>query len=146
MAAKFQINVTKTGFNFYLVAGNGETIATSQTYKTLTSCKKGIASVAANAPTASIEDQTKEGFEKAKNPKFELYADKKGEIRFRLKAKNGEIILASQGYKSIDSCKKGIASVVKNAASEIKVAECKAEAKAEVKPEVKKTCKKACKK
>ena len=56
MAAKFQINATKTDFNFYLVASNGETIATSQTYKTLTSCKKGIASVAANASAANIED------------------------------------------------------------------------------------------
>ena len=56
MAAKFQINATKTGFNFYLVASNGETIATSQTYKTLAACKKGIASVAVNAPVANIED------------------------------------------------------------------------------------------
>ena len=47
--------------------------------------------------------------------KFEIYKDKAGEFRFRLKAANGENILASEGYKAKDSCKKGIASVQKNA-------------------------------
>ena len=48
---------------------------------------------------------------------FELYKDKAGEYRFRLKASNGEIILASEGYKAKSSCKNGIASVQKNSAS-----------------------------
>ena len=113
--AKFQINATKTGFNFYLVAGNGQTIATSQTYKTLASCKNGIASVMANA-SAAVEDQTKEGFETIKNPKYELYADKKGEIRFRLKARNGQVICSSEGYAGgIKAALNGISSVAKNA-------------------------------
>ena len=113
--AKFQINATKTGFNFYLVAGNGQTIATSQTYKSLASCKNGIASVMANA-SAAIEDQTKEGFETIKNPKYELYADKKGEIRFRLKAKNGQVICSSEGYAGgVNAALNGISSVAKNA-------------------------------
>ncbi len=46
--------------------------------------------------------------------KFECYKDKAGEFRFRLKAGNGETILASEGYKSKSSCKNGIASVQKN--------------------------------
>jgi hypothetical protein len=50
--------------------------------------------------------------------KFELYADKGGEIRFRLKASNGQVILASEGYKSKASAKKGIASVQKNCADD----------------------------
>ena len=32
--------------------------------------------------------------------KFEIYEDKSGEFRFRLKASNGQIILASEGYKA----------------------------------------------
>jgi len=48
--------------------------------------------------------------------KFELYKDKKGEVRFRLKAGNGETILASEGYKRRASAMNGIASVQKNAA------------------------------
>ena len=112
---KFVIKETKTGFTFRLKAGNGEIIGTSEVYKALDSCKNGCASVAKNAPVANIEDQTVEGFEKQKHPKFEVYTDKAGETRFRLKATNGEIILASEGYKAKSSCMNGIASVQKNA-------------------------------
>ena len=48
--------------------------------------------------------------------KFELYKDNAGEFRFRLKAGNGENILASEGYKAKASAENGIASVKKNAA------------------------------
>lgn len=120
---KYVIKETKTGFTFRLKAGNGEVIGTSEVYKALASCKNGIASVAKNAPVAAVEDQTVEGFEKAKNPKFEIYTDKAGETRFRLKAGNGEIILASEGYSSMSGCKNGIESVRKNADSEAVVEE-----------------------
>ena len=120
---KYVIKETKTGFTFRLKAGNGEVIGTSEVYKALVSCKNGIASVAKNAPIAAVEDQTVEGFEKAKNPKFEIYTDKAGELRFRLKAGNGEIILASEGYSSMSGCKNGIESVRKNADSEAVVEE-----------------------
>ena len=46
--------------------------------------------------------------------KFELYKDKAGEFRFRLKAGNGENIGSSEGYKAKSSAKNGIASVKKN--------------------------------
>lgn len=115
---KYVIKPTATGFHFNLKAGNGEVIGSSQTYKGLDSCKNGIHSVSVNAPAANLEDQTVEGFEAAKHPKFEIYLDKAGEFRFRLKASNGEIILSSEGYKSKDSCKNGIESVRKNADSE----------------------------
>lgn len=46
--------------------------------------------------------------------KFELYKDKKGEYRFRLKAGNGEIVLASEGYKDRAGAENGIESVKKN--------------------------------
>ena len=47
--------------------------------------------------------------------KFEIYKDNAGEFRFRLKAGNGEKILASEGYKEKSSAENGIASVRKNA-------------------------------
>lgn len=47
--------------------------------------------------------------------KFELYTDKKGEFRFRLKAGNGEIIASSEGYKTKASAENGIKSVQTNA-------------------------------
>lgn len=46
---------------------------------------------------------------------FELYTDKAGEFRFRLKAGNGENIGASEGYKAKASANRGVESVRKNA-------------------------------
>lgn len=50
--------------------------------------------------------------------KFEIYTDKAGEFRFRLKASNGQSILASEGYKAKSGCTNGIESVKKNAFSD----------------------------
>lgn len=48
--------------------------------------------------------------------KFEIYKDKKGEFRWRLRADNHQIIATSgEGYTTKTNCKKGIASVIKNA-------------------------------
>lgn len=47
--------------------------------------------------------------------KFEVYQDKAGEYRFRLKATNGQNILASEGYKTKASCMNGVESVKTNA-------------------------------
>jgi len=111
---KFVIKETSTGVKFDLKAGNGEVIATSEVYTTEAACKNGIASVTKNAPVAAIEDQTEEGYKTEKNPKFEIYVDKKGEYRFRLKATNGQIIATGEGYKAKKSCVNGIESVKKN--------------------------------
>ena len=47
--------------------------------------------------------------------KFELYTDKGGKFRFRLKAGNGEVIAVSEAYNSKASAKNGLASVKRNA-------------------------------
>ncbi len=111
--SKFHIKKTSTGFKFDLKAGNGETIATSEVYSSEKSCLNGVESVKSNAPSANFEDLTKEPVEAAVNPKFEMYKDKAGEFRFRLKGRNGEIIAISEGYKAKDSCLNGIESVRK---------------------------------
>ena len=49
--------------------------------------------------------------------KFEKFTDKGGEYRFRLKASNGETILASEGYKSTSGRANGIRSVRNNCAN-----------------------------
>jgi uncharacterized protein YegP (UPF0339 family) len=46
--------------------------------------------------------------------KFEIKKDKAGKFRFSLKAGNGQVILASQGYSSRSGCENGIESVRKN--------------------------------
>jgi len=129
---KFVISKAKTGVKFNLVAGNGEVILSSQVYKTKATCKKGIASVQRIA-SAPVEDQTVAGFKTESKPKYELYLDKKKEYRFRLIARNGQIVGSGEGYTTRDACKSGIASIKKNADSKIQdetVAEKKAAPKA----------------
>ncbi len=53
----------------------------------------------------------------AKTGKFELYKDKAGEYRFRLKASNGAVIATSEGYRTKKACMNGIESVIRNAAN-----------------------------
>jgi uncharacterized protein YegP (UPF0339 family) len=47
--------------------------------------------------------------------KFKISEDKAGKFRFHLKAANGEIIAASQGYDTKASAENGIESVKRNA-------------------------------
>ena len=47
--------------------------------------------------------------------KFEVYQDKRGEYRFRLKAGNGQVIATGEGYTTKKACMNGIASIRKNA-------------------------------
>jgi len=113
---KFEIEAAASGgYKFNLKAANGQVIATSQVYKALDSCKNGVESVRKNSTAAALEDQTVEGYAEEKNPKFEVYTDKAGEFRFRLKAANGEIIAVGQGYSAKASCLNGIESIRTNA-------------------------------
>lgn len=111
---KFVVKETASGIKFDLKASNGEVIATSEVYTSEGACLKGIESVKANA-CAEVEDQTVEEIVEVKHPKYELYTDKAGEYRFRLKARNGEVIAVSEGYVAKASCLNGIESVRKNA-------------------------------
>ena len=111
----FSIKKANTGIMFNLKADSGQVIATAEVCTTAASCETSIESVRRNAPIAALEDQTVEGFAAAKCPKFEIYVDNAGEFRFRLKATNGEIIAASEGYKAKESCENGIQSVRENA-------------------------------
>lgn len=47
--------------------------------------------------------------------KFEVYTDKAGKFRFRLKAGNGQVIASGEAYESKKACLNGIESIRKNA-------------------------------
>ena len=113
--SKFVIRNVPSGIKFDLKATNGQVIATSEVYNSEAACRKGIASVQKNAPVAGVENQTVEGYEVLTHPKFEMYQNKAGEYRFRLKATNGQVIAVSEGYTAKASCINGIESVQKNA-------------------------------
>lgn len=105
----FQIRRVTTGVKFDLRSANGEIIATSEVYKTEAACRKGMDSVRKNAPCAPLADLC--AGEVCPNPRFELYEDRRGHYRFRLRAKNGGIIAVSEGYTTKRGCLDGIAAV-----------------------------------
>lgn len=113
--SKFVIRAVNSGVKFDLRAANGQAILTSEVYTTEAACRKGIESVRKNAPAAKLENQAEEGWKVLTNPKFELYRDRSGFFRFRLKARNGEIIAVSERYTGKAGCLNGIESVRKNA-------------------------------
>ena len=112
---KFVIRRVPSGFKFDLRAGNGEVIATSESYKSEAACRAGIRGVMRSASKAALEDRTEPEALRQKHPKFELYKDRAGEFRFRLKASNGQEIAASEGYTTKAACLNGVESVRKNA-------------------------------
>lgn len=98
---KFVITKDKSGqFRFNLKAGNGQTILSSEAYKTKASCNNGIESVKKNG-----QDDNK----------FERLTAKNGSPYFNLKATNGQVIGTSEMYSGNDAMENGIASVKKNA-------------------------------
>ncbi len=104
-----------SGFKFDLKADNGETIAVSEMYSSAALCRKGMDSVRRCAATGKVDDLTV-GHAPLSCPKFEVYADKGGNFRFRLKARNSRIIAVSEGYATKAACEKGIESVRRCAA------------------------------
>lgn len=122
----------KGNFNFRLKAPNKETIAVCEgAYGDLKSCKAGIDSVRKFCAIDKIEDQTlAKGYDTLTNPKFEIYLDKQGKFRYRLRANNGNLIcISEEGYATKASCKAGIASVARWAPEADMVSEAEYEGK-----------------
>lgn len=113
--SRFVIRKVPSGLKFDLYAANGKSILTSEVYTTVHACRKGIESVRKNAPKAKLEDQTKGNYVNLTNPKFQLYRDKSGDYRFRLRGRNGQIIGVSENYNAWAGALGGIESVRKNA-------------------------------
>ena len=111
--SEFRIRPVPTGLQFDLHAGNGQVIATSEVYTTRASCLRGIESIRKNA-SAPVEDQTLDA-ERHRNPKFEVYKDRAGFFRFRMKSTNGRVIAVSEPYTTKASCLGGIDSIKRNA-------------------------------
>ena len=114
---RFVIKPALSGVRFDLQAANYETIASSGSYSGEAACRLAIDDMIKCAAQAAVEDRTKENCTVRKNPKFEVYQDGAGRFRFRLRAKNGEVIAVSEGYKAKASCLNGVKSVVRNSAA-----------------------------
>ncbi len=102
MAGWFDLKRAKNGeFFFTLVAGNGEIVGKSEMYKAKASAKNGIESVKKNGGDRS----------RFKDP----WEGNGGKWYFALKARNGEVILASQGYSSQSGAEDGIGAIARAA-------------------------------
>ena len=109
MAGKFECYKDKAGeFRFRLKAGNGNTILSSEGYKSKSGCANGIESVKKNC---SDPDR----FVKKVTPS--------GKFRFSLTAKNSQAIGSSQNYASESGCNNGMKSVANNAPDAVVVEE-----------------------
>jgi uncharacterized protein YegP (UPF0339 family) len=99
--ATFLLSKAKDGqFFFNLKAGNGQTILTSEMYKSKDSALAGIGSVQTNAPDEA---------------RYERKTSSNGKHYFVLKAANHQVIGASEMYESESSCVAGIKSVMQHA-------------------------------
>lgn len=114
--SRFVLKKVNTGIKFDLYAGNGQDIVSSEVYSSRAAVLRGIESVRKNAHSANFEDLTIRESTPQPNPKFELYRDKSGQFRFRLRSRNGKIIAVSDGYGTKAAALGGMESVRKNAA------------------------------
>jgi hypothetical protein len=103
MAGKFELKKSKNDkFYFSLLAGNGQTILSSEMYEAKASAVNGIESVKKNGGDAA---------------RYEKLTGKDGSPYFTLKATNGQVIGQSQMYASEATRDAGIESVKTNAPS-----------------------------
>ncbi len=101
MAGKFVLSATADGqYMFNLKAGNGETILSSERYKTKNGALNGVESVRKNA---SLDER------------YERRTASNGAPYFVLKAANHQEIGRSEMYSSAAAMENGIASVKRNA-------------------------------
>ena len=116
---KFQVYKDVAGkYRFRIQADNNKIIAAGEAYEQYKNCINGIKSIKRNS-NAPVEDTTVEG-QRFSNPKFQIYKDNAEKFRFRLFARNGEIIAdSSEGYETKDACLNGIAVVGQSDGAEI---------------------------
>lgn len=101
MAGTFEIYEDKAGeYRFRLRASNGQTVLTSEGYKSKSGAKNGIESVQENCHSSDC---------------YEMTSTPTGAYRFSLKAKNNQVIGQSQNYKSQSARDNGVEAVARAA-------------------------------
>ncbi len=104
-------------YRFRLRAANNKIVAVSEAYESKAACMNGVMSVQKNCDS-HVQDNTTE-MSDLTNPKYEVFTDVSNEFRFHLKASNGEIIAASEGYETKEGVLNGIDAVQRSCDAEI---------------------------
>ncbi|MSP26769.1 MAG: DUF1508 domain-containing protein [Myxococcales bacterium] len=106
----FELLQARNGQYYWnLLAQNGEVLGTSELYTTKSSALKSIGTTSSIIAKTSVVSDAPTG-----TTLFQLFRGLDGKYYFHLRAKNGEIVLQSQGYKQRASAKNGIVSVLDN--------------------------------
>lgn len=107
--ARFVVLETDSGeFYFNLKAGNGKVIGSSEVYSSKAAAEGGVDAVIAALQSPTSADAETSG------ARFETFKGQDNKTYFHLRADNGQIVLASQGYSSKSAAEGGITSVKKN--------------------------------
>ena len=114
-SSAFEILEASDGeFYFNVMAPNHQIIGTSEMYSTKSSATRGATTVQklANLLGAQAKEQ-----EAAHAVRYEVFQGEDKKFYFHLRAGNGEIVLASQGYTAKSSAQNGVSSVNANGAT-----------------------------
>lgn len=110
----FEVLEARNGeFYFNVVSPNGEIVGTSELYVSKSNAERGARTVRALVRLIAIGAAAKDA---PRRESFEVFKGEDRKTYFRLRAGNGEIMLASQGYTAKSSAMKGIDSVMENGA------------------------------
>lgn len=110
-ASSFELLEAHDGEHYFNVkASNGETVGTSEMYASKQNAERGAETV----QTIAAQLAPRSAVAAPSGAKFETFVGKDSMSYFHMRAKNGEIVLQSQAYKSMQSAKKGIKSVQQN--------------------------------
>ncbi|HTJ45270.1 MAG TPA: DUF1508 domain-containing protein [Kofleriaceae bacterium] len=112
LASHYETLIATNGQRYFnLVASNKQTIATSETYSSKAAAQKGV-----NATIAAVGAYI-ERWDNGTGARFHVFPGKDGRYYFSLYAKNGAIVLQSQGYSSEAAALNGTFAVAENGTS-----------------------------
>jgi uncharacterized protein len=101
--AQYDLHQTASGrFDLHLVAGNHETIATTETY-----ASKGNATRAIDACVRAVTSYLDKLEAPASGARVEVTGDARGLYHYNVFAQNGEIVLTSQRYRTLAAAYNG---------------------------------------
>lgn len=109
-AANYEIREASDGSSYFVLkAGNGAIVGLSEMYVSKANAERAIASIVKVVVATTLETSAPltEG-------RFEVFKGLDTKNYFHLRAKNGEIVLQSQGYSSRAKATAGVASVQTN--------------------------------
>jgi uncharacterized protein YegP (UPF0339 family) len=110
-AGRYEVREAANGDSYFVLkAENNKIIGVSETYVSRSNAERAIDTTKGLARDLA----GKRPIPATLTARFETFTGNDGNFYFHLRAKNGETVLASQGYTSKQSATKGIRSVIQN--------------------------------